>query len=73
MLIISFILEIGVPLEPRETFQETTSPKTSALILKNVSLKIAGMLPDDEGPLVIWKWIKADNGPDDLYQIKREF
>jgi hypothetical protein len=30
------------------------------------------MLPDDEGPLVIWKWIKAEYGPDDLNQIKRD-
>ena len=55
----------------REAFSKATSEKASALLLKHVSLKIAGMLPDDEGPLVMWNWLKSEYGPHDLYEIKR--
>ena len=30
------------------------------------------MLPDDEGPTVMWDWLKSEYGTDDLYQIKKE-
>ena len=39
---------------------------------KAVSLKIAAMLPDDEGPTVMWDQLKSEYGMNDLYQIKKE-
>ena len=53
-------------------FNKTFEEKSAALILKSVSLKIAAMLPDDEGPTVMWNWLKSEYGMDDLYQIKKE-
>ena len=53
-------------------FNKTFEEKAAALILKSVSLKIAAMLPDDEGPTVMWDWLKSEYGMDDLYQIKKE-
>jgi hypothetical protein len=53
-------------------FNKTFEEKSASLILKSVSLKIAAMLPDDEGPTVMWEWLKSEYGMDDLYQIKKE-
>ena len=53
-------------------FNKTFEEKSASLILKSVSLKIAAMLPDDEGPTVMWDWLKSEYGMDDLYQIKRK-
>ena len=53
-------------------FTKSTEEKSAALILKSVSLKIAAMLPDDEGPEVMWEWLKSEYGSDDLYQIKKD-
>ena len=53
-------------------FNKTFEEKAAALILKSVSLKIAAMIPDDEGPTVMWDWLKSEYGMDDLYQIKKE-
>ena len=48
-------------------FNKTLEEKAASLILKSVSLKIAAMLPDDEGPTVMWDWLKSEYGMDDLY------
>ena len=43
-------------------FNKNFEEKAAALILKSVSLKIAAMLPDDEGPTVMWDWLKSEYG-----------
>ncbi len=55
----------------KNMFVESTKEKAAGLIMKSVSLKIAAMLPDDEGPLVMWEWLKAEYGLDDLFQLKK--
>ena len=50
----------------------TKSAEASYLIMKSVTLSIAAMLPDDDGPDAMWNWLKAEYGSDDVYQLKRD-
>jgi len=54
-----------------ESFDDSQKDKAVALILRSVSLKIAGMLPDNEGPDAMLQWLKVEYGSDDVQQIKR--
>ena len=52
-------------------FVSATAQKACSLIMKNISLKIAAMIPDDEGPEVMWDWLKSQYGADDTFLLKK--
>jgi len=52
-------------------FVSSTSDKACSLIMKNISLNIAAMIPDDEGPEVMWDWLKSQYGADDTFLLKK--
>ena len=52
-------------------FVSSTSEKACSLIMKNISLNIAAMIPDDEGPEVMWDWLKSQYGADDTFLLKK--
>ena len=52
-------------------FFSSTSEKACSLIMKNISLNIAAMIPDDEGPEVMWDWLKSQYGADDTFLLKK--
>ena len=53
-------------------FIPATADKASSLIMRSISLQIAAMIPDDEGPEVMWDWLKSQYGADDTFLLKKK-
>ena len=56
-----------------DIFTESTSEDAVDLILTNLSLNIAGDIPDDQGPKVMWDWLESRYGDDNRWDLEREF
>jgi len=52
-------------------FNSSTADKASSLIMRSISLKIVAMIPDDEGPGVMWDWLQSEYGADDIFLLKK--
>ena len=54
-------------------FVEDKQEEAIDLILTNLSLNIAGDIPDDQGPQVMWDWLESRYGDDNRWDLEREF
>jgi hypothetical protein len=54
-------------------FSLTTQDDAVDLILCNLTLNIAGDIPDDKGPEVMWNWLESRFGDDNKWDLEREF
>ncbi|MFN5854603.1 MAG: hypothetical protein ACK456_01675 [Pseudanabaenaceae cyanobacterium] len=54
-------------------FVEDKQEEAIDLILTNLSLNIAGDIPDDQGPQAMWDWLESRYGDDNRWDLEREF
>jgi len=56
-----------------DAFVEAKNTESVNLIVKYLSLNIAGDIPDDAGPLVMWDWLQNCYGDDNKWDLERDF